>query len=86
MTDTINAVLSFIGSKWFTLVLMVLMGVFLPTTWGNLQIVLAKNQLSSFWWIGVVFACNVLGVAFAFWKFMSQISNKQQISQTNQQW
>lgn len=82
----LNAILRFIGSKWFTLVLMILMGLFLPTTWNNLQVVLAKDALSQFWWIGAVFLCNALGVLFAFWKFMGQITDKKEATATTQQW
>lgn len=82
----LNAILRFIGSKWFTLFLMVIMGLFLPTTWNNLQVVMDKDQLSSFWWIGVVFACNALGVLFAFWKFMGQTTSKKEQPATTQQW
>jgi hypothetical protein len=86
MADMMNAILKFLGSKWFTLVLMALMGVFLPTTWNNLSVVLDKGQLASFWYIAVVFVCNVLGLLMAFWKFMGQMTNKQSTPSSTQKW
>ena len=82
----LNSVLKFIGSKWFMLVLMVAMGVFLPTTWNNLRVVIDKGALSTFWWIGLVFVCNVLGLLMAFWKFMVLFTSKPTTPAATQQW
>jgi hypothetical protein len=84
MSFTIT-MLRFIGSKWFTLTILILMGIALPITWHNLKVVLDANLLSEFWYLGLVFGCNVLGALFSFWKFMSIISNKNQPT-VSQQW
>jgi hypothetical protein len=78
----INKILDFIASKWFVLGLMIVMALFLPTTWNNLQVVRAAGMLSKFWYIGLVFACNLLGTIFAFWKFMALITTKEQKTST----
>ena len=74
----LNAILRFIGSKWFMLILMIGMGLVIPITWGNLQVVIEKGALSSYWWVAAVFICNVLALVMAFWKFMSSFSSGKQ--------
>jgi uncharacterized membrane protein YeiH len=71
-----NKILDFIASKWFVLAILVMMSLFIPTTWSNLKIVMDAGMLGKFWYIGLVFACNVLGALFAFWKFMALITTK----------
>ena len=85
MADMINSVLKFIGSKWFVLCLMIGMGLALPTTYSNFMVVWEKGQLSAFWWIAAVFACNVLAVGMAFWKFMSLITKPKDSQPASQQ-
>jgi hypothetical protein len=77
--------LRFIGSKWFTFTILIVMGIALPITWHNFKVVLDAGMLSQFWYIGLVFGCNILGALFAFWKFMSMISGKNKAS-VSQQW
>ena len=74
----VKKILDFIASKWFVLVLLVIMALFLPTTWNNLQVVRQAGMLGQFWYIGLVFACNLLGTFLAFWKFMALITTKKQ--------
>jgi len=79
-----DTVLKFIGSKWFTLILgLVLMGV-LPFTYHNFMVVYSAGQMSKFWWIVAVFIINVLSVGLCVYKFMGQLKAKPQIS--NQSW
>jgi hypothetical protein len=85
MADIINSILKFIGSKWFVLCLMIGMGLALPTTYSNLMVVLDKGQLASFWYIGLVFLCNVLAVLMAFWKFMGLINKPKDSQPASQQ-
>lgn len=83
----LNSILKFLGGKWFVLALMCLMAMLLPTTYSNMMVVIAKNQLAAFWYIAAVFVCNALAVLLAFWKFMGLIS-KPKTSQpvANQAW
>jgi hypothetical protein len=74
----INKILDFIASKWFVLGLLIVMGLFLPTTWNNLQVVRESGMLGKFWYIGLVFICNLIGTLLAFWKFMALITTKEQ--------
>lgn len=78
--------LRFIGSKWFTFLILCIMCVALPITWHNFSVVREADMLSQFWYIGLVFACNLLGALMAFWKFLSLISSKKQISSTSSEW
>ena len=71
-----NKILDFIASKWFVLAIMVMMSLFLPITWSNLKVVMDAGMLGKFWYIALVFGCNVLGALFAFWKFMALITTK----------
>jgi hypothetical protein len=73
-----NKILDFIASKWFVLVILVMMSLFLPITWSNLKVVMDAGMLGKFWYIGLVFGCNALGVLFSFWKFMALITTKKQ--------
>lgn len=68
--------LRFIGSKWFVLVLLIGMGIALPITWHNLKVVMDADMLKQFWYYGLVFGCNVLGVLMALWKFMTLLTDK----------
>lgn len=70
----LNSILKFLGGKWFVLALMCLMGMLLPTTYSNMMVVVAKEQLAAFWYIPAVFLCNVGGMLLVFWKFMGLIS------------
>jgi Zn-dependent protease with chaperone function len=82
----LNAVLKFLNSKWFILILMVVMGLALPTTWHNFKVVLDRGQLAAFWWVAAVFICNALAVLMAFWKFMGTITKKEEVPQSQAQW
>jgi hypothetical protein len=74
-----NKILDFIASKWFVLVILVMMCLFLPTTWSNLKVVMDAGMLGNFWYIALVFGCNVLGALFAFWKFMALITSPEKV-------
>lgn len=78
-------ILRFIGSKWFVFSILVIMGIALPITWHNLKVILEADMLNQFWYIGLVFGCNVLGALFSFWKFMSLMSDKNKPS-VSQEW
>lgn len=69
-------IIQFLASKWFVLTLLILMGLALPTTYHNFKVVWDADVLSQFWYIGLVFACNVLAVFMAFWKYMNLITTK----------
>ena len=77
-------VLRFLGSKWFTLVLMVAMALFIPTTWHNLSVVIEAGELTKYWWIIAVFLCNVAATLMAFWKFMGAITKKKEQTTTGE--
>lgn len=79
------SLLRFIGSKWFTLTLLVAMCITLPITYNNLQVVRSAGMLGDFWYIAVVFVCNALAALLAFWKFMSMITDKSKPS-VSQEW
>lgn len=77
-------ILQFLDSKWFMLILMVAMGVLLPTTYDNMIVVYEGGRMSDLWYIPAVFICNLLTVAVAFWKFMGKISDKK--NKPQEQW
>jgi hypothetical protein len=76
-----DSILRFIGSKWFTLVLGVILIIVLPFTWHNFQVVWEKSQLTAFWWIVAVFIINVISIGLCAYKFVSQLNNTKSIAQ-----
>lgn len=76
--------LRFIGSKYFILLILVIMGIALPITWHNLSVVMEADMLKKFWYIGLVFACNALGALMAFWKFLALISDKKKAASSSE--
>jgi len=80
-------VLDFIGSKWFVFLLMVVMTLALPVTYGNVKVIYDAGEISSYWYLAAVFACNIIGIIFAFFKFMTLMSNKEEKKNNqNQEW
>lgn len=75
----------FISSKWFVLFLGLGLMAALPSTWHNLTVVFKAGQMAKYWWIVAVFACNVLAVGFAAYKFMSLMEKKSPVA-TQQEW
>ena len=71
-----NKILAFIGSKWFVLVLGVLMVFLLPTTYGNLMVVYNAGAMARLWWIPVVFIINLITAILALYKATSMFFGK----------
>ncbi len=71
-----NAFFNFIGNKWFVLILAVAMCFALPTTYGNMITVYNAQQLAKYWWVPVIFICNLLAIIMAFYKFFNSIMKK----------
>ncbi len=76
--------LRFIGSKYFVLLILVIMGIALPITWHNFKVVRDADMLKQFWYIGLVFACNALGALMAFWKFLALILDKKKVTSSSE--
>jgi len=77
----IDSALKFIGSKWFTLFIGIILMSALPFTWNNFQVVWTKSQLTAFWWVVAVFAINVAGIGLCAYKFVSQSSKPKSVAQ-----
>lgn len=82
----VQKVLKFISSKWFVLFLGLGLMTALPSTWHNLTVVFKAGQMATYWWIVLVFACNVLAVGFATYKFMSLLEKKVSQTSSAQEW
>lgn len=79
-----ESVLRFLSSKYFTLVLEIVLICVLPFTYHNFQVVYQAGQISQFWYIVAVFVINVLSIGLCIYKFMGAITKKE-IVQT-QEW
>jgi Zn-dependent protease with chaperone function len=82
--------LAFIGSKWFVLVLGIVMICIFPITWGNFKVVWVAGQMRQFFWIPAVFIINVLTIGLCVYKFMSMIIKPKSVAQedwnSDEQW
>ncbi len=67
----VDKILAFIGTKWFSLILGILMSVLLLFTYHNFQVVFEAGEMSKYWWIVAVFVINIFAVIMSFYKFMS---------------
>ena len=77
-----NIFFKFIGSKWFSLVLGIVMCALLPVTYGNFMVVYDAGQIGQFWYIPAILLINIITIIMAFYKFTSNfVGNKQQDSE-----
>jgi hypothetical protein len=76
-----GSVLRFIGSKWFLLILALVMMALLPTTYGNLMIVWKAGAMGKLWWVPTVFVCNLLAAIMAIYKAAGMFFDKKKVEQ-----
>ena len=76
-----NKIFQILNSKWFMLGLGILMILLLPTTYGNVKIVMDAGEMSRLFWVPLVFIINVITAVLALYKFASKAFTKQEQKQ-----
>jgi hypothetical protein len=76
-----NKIFEILNSKWFLIILGIVMILLLPTTYGNLQVVLNADSIGKLWHVPLVFVINVITVIMIFFKVTAKFTEKKQ-SQT----
>jgi len=74
----VNKALQFIGSKWFVLILAIVMMVVLPVTYSNLMIVFNAGEMSRLWYIPTVFIINLLSALMSIYKAAGMFFSKKE--------
>jgi hypothetical protein len=74
-----DKVLTFLGSKWFTLFLGLALIVALPFTWHNFKVLQEAGQLAKYWYLTLVFIINILSVFLCVYKFMGTLGKKKPV-------
>jgi hypothetical protein len=66
-----NNIFKILNSKWTMLIVGIVMIIFIPTTYGNVKVLLEAGAAGKYWYLILVFVINVLGAIMALYKFAS---------------